>query len=65
MYFVISPNSYVGHGATPYLALEDLYDVDHEIHCLTDMVFYKAQEINVVLQEVATVVAIVKPTKKK
>jgi hypothetical protein len=64
MYFVISPNSYVGHGETPYLALEDLNDVDPENHCLTDMVFYRAQEINVILQEVATIV-VVKPTKKK
>ena len=64
MYFVISPNSYVGHGETPYLALEDLNDVDHESHCLTDVVFYRAQEINVTLEEVPTVV-VVKPTKKK
>jgi hypothetical protein len=64
MYFVISPNSYVGHGKSPYLALEDLSDVDHESHSLTDLVFYKAQEINVVLQEVAQV-EVVKATKKK
>ena len=65
MYFVVSPNSYVGHGATPYLALEDLYDVDHETHCLTDMVFYKAQQINIVLEEAPSVVVLVKQTKKK
>jgi len=65
MYFVVSPNSYVGHGDTPYLALEDLSDVDFEAHSLTDLVFYKAQEINVVLEEAPSVAVLVKPTKKK
>ena len=51
MYFVVSPNSYVGHGETPLLALEDLSDVDHESHNLSDLEFYKAQKIIVVLQE--------------
>ena len=64
MYFVVSPNSYVGHGESPYLAVEDLNDVDHESHCLTDLVFYKAQKIDVILQEVAPV-EVVKATKKK
>jgi hypothetical protein len=64
MYFVISPNSYVGHGESPYLALEDLNDVDHESHCLTDVVFYRGQKINVTLEEAPTVV-VVKTTKKK
>ena len=64
MYFAISPNSYVGHGESPYLALEDLNDVDHESHCLTDVVFYRGQKINVTLEEVPTVV-VVKTTKKK
>ena len=64
MYFAISPNSYVGHGDSPYLALEDLNDVDPESHCLTDVVFFKGQEINVILQEVPRV-EVVKTTKKK
>jgi hypothetical protein len=51
MYFVVSPNSYVGHGETPLLALDDLNDVDHESHNLSDLEFYKAQKIIVVLQE--------------
>jgi hypothetical protein len=64
MYFAISPNSYVGHGESPYLALEDLNDVDHESHCLTDVVFYRGQKINVTLEEAPTIV-VVKTTKKK
>ena len=64
MYFAISPNSYVGHGESPYLALEDLNDVDPESHCLTDVVFFRGQEINVTLEVVPTIV-VVKTTKKK
>jgi hypothetical protein len=64
MYFVVSPNSYVGHGETPLLALEDLSDVDHESHDLCHLEFYKAQKIIVVLQE-SIEIEVVKPTKKK
>jgi len=59
MYFVISPNSYTGHGTTLYLALQDLSDVDPESHDLINLDFYKAEKIDVTLQE------IVKPVKKK
>ena len=45
-------------------ALEDLNDVDHDSHCLTDVVFYRGQKINVTLEEAPTVV-VVKTTKKK
>ena len=64
MYFAISPNSYVGYGKSPYLALEDLNDTNHESHCLTDVVFFRGQEINVTLEVVPTIV-VVKTTKKK
>ena len=64
MYFAISPNSYVGYGKSPYLALEDLNDADPESHCLTDVTFFRGQEVNVTLEEVPTIV-VVKTTKKK
>ena len=39
-------------------------DVDPESHCLTDVVFFRGQEINVTLEVVPTIV-VVKTTKKK
>jgi hypothetical protein len=63
MYFVISPNSNIGHGESPNIAVEDLRHMDYELRSLSDLVFYKAQKIDVILQEV-TQVEVVKATKK-
>lgn len=64
MYFVTNKNNFCGYGKTLLEAIADLNDQD-EHDDIMSLTFYKAQKINVVLQELPTPVEVPKKITRK
>lgn len=64
MYFVTNKNGFCGSGKTLLEAIADLNDQDEHDN-ITALTFYKAEKINVVLQEMPTPVEVPKKNTRK